>query len=95
MAGNKEMISTTAPIPIRIFISNDTNIIGNHSMHMIPRISDKWTIEKLNDLGDSDRNKKNMGLIRMTSHETAFATLHLVDELALDAVDASDRAIME
>lgn len=93
MTWNQEMVSI-APIPIRVFFRYDANIICNDSMHLTSWISDTRLVENADDFYDANWDEECVGLIGMTGHEVALATLHLINELPLDAVDVVDRPVV-
>lgn len=92
------MISTFASVPIWIPVGNNLNVIICDTAHPITAVvsgRSDWPVNEMNDVGDAQRKKKYMGLIRMAGSEGALAAIYLIYKLAFNGVYAIQWTVME
>lgn len=73
MAANKEMISSTAPIPVRIPIRHNANVIRNDILQAITVVIHTGSVEVPNSFGHTDGNKEGRGFEGVAGQKGAFA----------------------
>lgn len=89
MTRNHEMVSSAAPIPVRVLLRNDVNIVGDQAPQRAPVVGDVRPVHVSDDVDDTEGEEEGVRLFRSVSDEGVQPVLHLADEVPFDGVDVS------